>query len=175
MNANRLVPILAASLALGACSQMMQQGTSAARNGAPLGTTAPEVTEDTPEAIRAAAAVTRAPAPRPSARATAAQLDTTTAEQRQAAATPATAAETRLGTTVASLGDATQPGFWIKTPLVNEAGVGRIVNPANGRSAQVDLLPLGGAASAGSQVSLPALQLLGISLTDLPTIEVYRL
>ena len=51
---------------------------------------------------------------------------------------------------------------------------GRIVNPANGKSAKVRLIPLGGPASGGSQVSLPALQLLGISLTDLPSLEVYQ-
>ena len=50
---------------------------------------------------------------------------------------------------------------------------GRIVNPANGKSAKVRLIPLDGPASGGSQVSLPALQLIGVSLTDLPTIEVY--
>ncbi|MFV0299980.1 MAG: hypothetical protein ACK5IP_03700, partial [Paracoccus sp. (in: a-proteobacteria)] len=61
-----------------------------------------------------------------------------------------------------------------KTPLVKARGVGRIVNPANGKSARVDLIPLDGPASGGSQVSLPALQLLGVSLTDLPTLEVFR-
>ncbi|WP_309545810.1 hypothetical protein [Paracoccus thiocyanatus] len=50
---------------------------------------------------------------------------------------------------------------------------GRVVNPANGRSAKVRLIPLAGPASAGSQVSLPALQLIGVSLTDLAGIEVY--
>ena len=45
---------------------------------------------------------------------------------------------------------------------------------ATGKSANVDLIPLGGPASGGSQVSLPALQALGASLTDLPTIEVWR-
>ena len=64
--------------------------------------------------------------------------------------------------------------FWIKTPLVKSRGVGRIVNPANGKSAKVDLIPLAGPASAGSQVSLPALQLLGVSLTDLPTLDVFQ-
>lgn len=118
-------------------------------------------------------AATAAPAPRPAARATAAQLDTTSAAQRAEAARPATAAETKLGTTIASLGDPTQPGFWIKTPLVTAQASGRIVNPATGKSAKVDLLPLSGGGS-GSQVSLPALQLLGASLTDLPVIEVFR-
>lgn len=126
------------------------------------------------EQLAAATAITRAPAPRPSARATAAQLDTTTAQQKAAAAQAPEVAETRLGTTIASLGDPTEGGFWIKTPLVSARGIGRIVNPANGKSAKVDLIPLDGPASGGSQVSLPALQLIGVSLTDLPTIEVYK-
>ena len=130
-------------------------------------------TDLTAAQVAAATAITRAPAPRPAARATAAQLDTTTAEQRSAAAKPSEAAERKLGTTVASLGNPSEGGFWIKTPLVKERGIGRIVNPANGKSAKVDLIPLDGAGT-GSQVSLPAMQLLGISLTDLPTIEVYR-
>ena len=40
-------------------------------------------------------------------------------------------------------------------------------------SVSARLIPLGGAAGGGSQVSLPALQLIGVSLTDLPTVEVY--
>lgn len=104
----------------------------------------------------------------------AAVLNTTTrAERAEAAAAPAAAgAGRRLGTTVASLGDPSQPGFWVKTPLVQSETDGRIVNPANGKSAKVRLIPLGGA-GGGSQVSLPALQLIGVSLTDLPTLELY--
>lgn len=81
----------------------------------------------------------------------------------------------RLGTTIASLGDATQQGFWIKTPLVRSISKGRIVNPATGKSANVDLIPLSGPVSAGSQVSLPAMQSIGAGLTDLPEIEVWKL
>lgn len=114
-----------------------------------------------------------APLPRPTAR-TAAEFNTTTAEQRAAAAAAPVAAEQRLGTTIASLGDPSQPGFWIKTPLVSAAGQGRVVNPANGKSSKVDLIPLDGPASGGSQLSLPVIQLLGVSLTDLPEIEVFR-
>ncbi|ABL70347.1 hypothetical protein [Paracoccus denitrificans] len=118
------------------------------------------------------ALVTAAARPSPAAR-TAAEFDTTTREQRVAAAAPPTTGERRLGTTIASLGDPSQPGFWIKTPLAKSETDGRIVNPANGKSAKVRLIPLDGPASGGSQVSLPALQLIGVSLTDLPTIEVY--
>ena len=169
MIAKRMTPVLAILL-MGACTQALQQGSNATTNR----TEASPVTATSAAEIKAAAAVTRAPAPRPAARASAAQLDTTTGAQKAEAAKPAAAGETKLGTTVASLGDATQPGFWIKTPLVKEAGVGRVVNPANGKSSKVDLIPLSGPASGGSQLSLPALQLLGISLTDLPTVEVYR-
>lgn len=156
-----LLPVV---VALAACQPMTQDQ----RPGA----AAPAATA-TPEQVAAATAVTRAPAPRPSARATAAQLDTTTPEQRAAAAARPTTAEARLGTTVASLGNPTESGLWIRTPLVRERAMGRIVNPANGRSAQVELIPLTSGGS-GSQVSLSAFQLLGVSLTDLPTLEVYR-
>lgn len=108
-----------------------------------------------------------------SAAQSAAALDTTTrAERAQAAAAPA-GGERRLGTTIASLGDPSQPGFWIKTPMVSAAGDGRILNPANGKSVKVRMMPLDGPVSGGSQVSLPALQMMGVSLTDLPMIEVY--
>nr|HRO15474.1 hypothetical protein [Paracoccus sp. (in: a-proteobacteria)] len=68
-----------------------------------------------------------------------------------------------------------QQGFWIKTPLVRSISKGRIVNPATGKSANVDLIPLSGPASAGSQVSLPAMQSIGAGLTDLPEVEVWKL
>ena len=168
MHINTVAPalILTAGLLAGYTQGAMTTGRTAAA-------AAPQ-TQMTTEQVAAATAITRAPAPRPAARATAAQLDTTTPEQRAAAAKPAEAAETRLGTTVASLGNPSEGGFWIKTPLVKERGIGRIVDPATGKSVKVDLIPLDGPASGGSQVSLPALQLLGVSLTDLPTIEVYR-
>lgn len=94
------------------------------------------------------------------------------AAAQQAGAAPA--AGGRLGTTIASLGDATEGGMWIKTPLVSAPGKGRIVDRATGRSVNVDLLPLAGPASGGSQVSLPALTRLGADLTDLPELDVYR-
>ncbi|MDO5370612.1 hypothetical protein [Paracoccus sp. (in: a-proteobacteria)] len=123
-----------------------------------------------------AATVSAAPAAgslqRPAGSQPVAQLDASAAEK--AAATQPSAAGGRLGTTIASLGDATEGGFWIKTPLVSAPGKGRIVDAASGRSVNVDLIPLPGPASAGSQVSLPALTTLGADLTDLPELEVYR-
>ena len=123
--------------------------------------------------VAAATPTLTAPPPKASAR-TAADFDTTSAEQRAKAAQPAASAERKLGDTIASLGDPTQPGFWIKTPLVKAPGQGRIVNPENNRSSKVELIPLAGPASGGSQVSLPALQLIGVDLTDLPTVTVYQ-
>lgn len=112
------------------------------------------------------------PVPPRSAR-TAEQFDTTSAAQRAEAAAPATGAEgRRLGSTIASLGDPAQPGFWLETPLVEAEAAGRVVY--QGQSAAVTLRPIPGAATAGSRLSLAAMRLLGIALTDLPEIDVYQ-
>lgn len=114
---------------------------------------------------------TAAPPPPPSAR-TAAALDTTTPEQRAAASKPAAAGATSLGSTVASLGSATEPGLWLKTPLVTAEMQGRVTNPANGKSSTVTLIPIDGPRTAGSRMSLAALRLIGASLTELTKVEV---
>ena len=112
-------------------------------------------------------------APRPPAAArTADALDTTTAEQRAEASKPAASGAKSLGTTVASLGSATEPGLWLKTPLVKSEMQGRVTNPATGKSSTVELIPLDGPASGGSRMSLSALRLIGASLTDLTKVEV---
>ncbi len=108
-------------------------------------------------------------APPPANARTVDQFDTTTREQRVAAAAPA-ARGTLLGTTVASLGDPSRPGFWIETPLAKTAGKGRLVYPANGKSTEVALIP---SDASSSRVSLAALRLLDAPLTDLPVLEVY--
>ena len=99
-------------------------------------------------------------------------LDTTTAAEREAASRPPASTGAALGTTVVSLGSATEPGLWLKTPLVDAEQPGRVTNPATGKSAAVTLIPLEGPATAGSRMSLPALRLIGASLTDLTTVEV---
>ncbi|WP_449041074.1 hypothetical protein [Paracoccus sp. (in: a-proteobacteria)] len=116
--------------------------------------------------------VTETALQRPASARPVASLDASAAEK--AAASRPAAAGARLGTTIASLGDATKGGFWIRTPLVQAAGKGRLVDPSTGKSVNVDLIPLPGPASAGSQVSLPVLTTLGVGLTDLPEVEVYR-
>jgi hypothetical protein len=97
-------------------------------------------------------------------------FDTTTQTQREeAVAAPATGGNS-LGTTVASLGDAATPGFWLETPLVSAPTTGRVRNPATGRTVQVDLRPIEG---GSSRISLAALRLLEAPLTELVTLEVF--
>ncbi|WP_417741334.1 hypothetical protein [Salipiger sp.] len=101
------------------------------------------------------------------------QFDTTSAEERAAASAPSAGGESKLGTTVVSLGDPSKPGFWLETPLVSAEQEGRVVFPGSGKSAQVTLTPIDGPATAGSRISLAAMRLIEAPLTDLPTVEVY--
>ncbi len=75
------------------------------------------------------------------------------------------------GFTVASLGDATVPGLWIETPLVDRERVATVVAP-NGTTVEVTARPSGGERGSGSRLSLAAFQALGLSLTGLPTVTV---
>ncbi|MWD28001.1 hypothetical protein E0K89_010990 [Aquicoccus sp. SCR17] len=125
-----------------------------------------------PAAGQESAAPATAARPPASAR-TADEFDTTTEEERAAAAAPSEGGA-RLGTTVASLGDVAESGFWLKTPLVDAPAKGRVVYPGTGKSAEVDLIPIEGPADGGSRISLAAMRLIGAPLTDLPEIEVYR-
>lgn len=107
------------------------------------------------------------------------QFDTTSAEEKKAAETAAIAAaqsgEGRLlGRTIASLGDPTDPGMWIRTPLVSKASKGRVVYPANGKAVQLELIPIEGPRTAGSRMSLAALRVIEAPLTGLPEVEVYE-
>ena len=103
--------------------------------------------------------------PPPDAR-TVAQFDTTTAQERAAAmASSEAAGETRLGTTIATLGSPADPGIWLKTPLVTERLLGRV--DYNGTSVNLELRPSGSEAGSGSQISLPAMRLLDAPLTGL--------
>ncbi len=101
-------------------------------------------------------------------------FDTTTAaERKEAAAAPKPAGEQQLGETIASLGDVSKPGFWLETPLVTSPAKGRVFFPASGKSAQVDLIPIDGLATAGSRLSLAAMRLIEAPLPALPTIQVF--
>ena len=85
---------------------------------------------------------------------------------------PPEATSRQLGTTGVSLGAPTEPGLWLKTPLVQAEAQGRVTNPANGKSSAVTLLPIDGPATAGSRMSLAALRLIEASLTDLTEVQV---
>ncbi|CAN0602177.1 unnamed protein product [Ectocarpus sp. 12 AP-2014] len=109
-----------------------------------------------------------APAP-PAAARTVEQFDTTTQEQRAAAAAPSSGG-TSLGTVVATLGDPSQPGFWVETDLVSAPTVGRITLVAGGQSVEVELRPSTG---GSARLSLAAMRLLEVPLTDLAEIEIF--
>lgn len=161
--------LLLPAMALAACDQLP---------AAPDAPVAPAVEAAPAAPVRVAAPVLTAgetggaPLSRPAAARPEAYDQSTAAEKAAATATPAATAR-RLGETVASLGNPTEQGFWIKTPLARAAGKGRLVDPASGKSVNVDLIPLPGPESGGSQVSLAALQMLGVPLTGLPRLEVY--
>lgn len=139
---------------------------------APVGI-APSPSETSADAGSRGSRIT-APPPPPGAR-TVDQLDTTSAAERAAAKAPLAVPKTlRLGTTIAALGDPMEPGIWIKTPLVDKIVQGR-AETAGGKSIGVELRPLVGASGGGSQISLPAMRLMGVGLTDLPELVLYRL
>lgn len=76
-----------------------------------------------------------------------------------------------LGVTTVSLGAATETGLWVKTPMIDTAAMG--LARYRGRSIELRLLPIDGAASAGSRLSLQAMLALGLELTDLAEIEIF--
>lgn len=84
--------------------------------------------------------------------------------------TPEVSSKT-LGTTVASLGNPAEPGLWMKTPLVSREQMGE-VTAAGGTKVSVTLIPMDGPKTGGSQLSLQAMQALGVPLTALPEVAV---
>ena len=112
------------------------------------------------------------PPPPPQSAVTVEQFDTTTAEDREEAQViEATVTEAELGTTIASLGPPTEPGIWLKTPLVDTLTPGII--EYQGKRINVELRPSGGAEGSGSQISLAAMRLIEAPLTSLPQITVF--
>ncbi|MGR3491088.1 MAG: hypothetical protein ACU0DW_03445 [Shimia sp.] len=70
-----------------------------------------------------------------------------------------------------SLGSPAEPGAWVKTPLVNSRQAGRARVPGTSDGIAVTLIPIEGADTAGSRMSLQAMQALGLDITGLPTVE----
>lgn len=75
-----------------------------------------------------------------------------------------------LGRTIASLGNPAETGLWLKTPMVQTEQTGRV--SYNGTTIDAILIPIDGAATAGSRMSLQAFQALGAPLTDLVEVNV---
>jgi hypothetical protein len=131
---------------------------------------------DPPSMAQVAGPDTIRPMPRPDSlirgvapQASAAAYDTTSAAERAAATAPPASGEVALGTAVVGLGSPTDPGFWLETPLVGAPARGRVATAT--ASVNVDLRP----SAAGSRLSLPAMRLLGLPLTSLSEVRVYRL
>lgn len=166
--------VVVAGLLVAGCDGAFENGAGLQGNSPNVSTeTGAQIHPSTRPKPRLGAVQTMVPKPPPSAH-TAEQFDTTTSSQRaEAVVVTSTGGERKLGSTVGSLGDPTEPGFWLKTPLVSSAGKGRVEYPATGKSVAVDLLPIEGASTAGSRVSLAALRLLGAPLTGLPDLIVF--
>ncbi|MCL4675313.1 MAG: D-galactarate dehydratase [Pararhodobacter sp.] len=88
------------------------------------------------------------------------------------AAPPVPAQDGFLGETLAGLGAPGETGLWLRTGLVGENQRGRIVTET-GRSLTLELRASGAAPGAGSQISLMAMQSLGLTLGQLATLRVY--
>ena len=152
------IPML---ICVAGCAQLGWPGKTAPQS-AP--TEAPETAQPAPEV-----------APVPPAARTVEQFDTTTQAQRaKAAAGGQSGGGRNLGVTIASLGSPSEPGFWLKTPLVDAPAKGRVVYPQTGKSAQVDLIPIDGPKTAGSRMSLSAMRLIGAPFTGLPEVQVIQ-
>lgn len=126
---------------------------------------------ETPLAAPVSEVVT-APPP-PATATTVAQFDTTSQAARDAATAQSAAPEIALGMTIASLGSPTEPGIWLKTPLVTALAAGRVMY--QGKSINIELRPSGGAAGSGSQISLAAMRLLEAPLTGLTELTVFAI
>ncbi len=166
----KLLFLSALLLSLGACGQGLALF---GKRDAPTPSMAPG--PDTPRPIARPTAAPDAPSAPARDAVTVEQFDTTSAEARaEAAGAPDAEQGEKLGRTIASLGSPAKPGFWLQTPLVEAPAKGRVVAD-NGASVLVELIPLDAPQGAGSYISLAALRLLGISLTGLHELTVFRL
>lgn len=91
-----------------------------------------------------------------------------------AAVTAAPVAAGALGSVVASLGDPARKGLWLETSLVTVQSKGRVAL-ADGKSVDVDLIPVAGAAGSGGRLSIEAYKALGLKITELPVLTVSAL
>ena len=101
---------------------------------------------------------------------TAEEFDTTSQDERAEALAVPEITALELGTTLATLGDPSDPGLWMKTPLVVEVMQGRVAY--QDIEITLELRPSGGDAGSGSQLSLSAMRLLDIPLTSVAEVVV---
>lgn len=94
-------------------------------------------------------------------------LDQATVDQKTAAALPVAGGQL-LGTVTVGLGSPTEQGFWLSSNLVTLPATGRVVT-ATGQSANVELRP----STGGALLSFSTYRVLGLTLTDLPALQVY--
>ena len=96
------------------------------------------------------------------------EFDTTSDVQRREAA-DASEGGVLLGQDVVTLGDPARPGFWVQTALIDAETTGRVELLGAGGGVEVTLIPTDGS----GRISLAALRVLEVSLTDLVEVEVY--
>ena len=99
------------------------------------------------------------------------QFVTRTDQDLLNAVAPPVSGERLLGSTIASLGNPTDPGIWLKTPQVTGVTNGRV--EYNGNSFILLLRPTGGALGSASRISLAAMRLIEAPLTGLLDLSVY--
>ena len=129
---------------------------------APSGQAAPEVVPASDTSATVATPVT----PPSSVTASAGSLDRVSETEKAEARAEAEAAPAggELGTVTVALGDPADAGLWVKSDLVGSETPGT-VRTAGGDAIAVTLRPLG--SDGGAQISLSALQALGLPLTGL--------
>jgi hypothetical protein len=163
--------ICGAFLALSACSNLNEAGIFTQPDEETLVEVAAEVEPEGEAEVVETVEETPPPPPPPTAE-TVEQFDTTDAEDRaEALDVEVVAGERDLGVTLATLGAPTDPGIWVKTPLVSEVIEGRV--EYQGNSINVELRPSGGEPGSGSQISLPAMRLLNAPLTGIVELAVF--
>ena len=77
------------------------------------------------------------------------------------------------GLTIASLGLLNKDGFWLSTPLVKTETKGRVVVEKTGAAVNLTLLPNGAPTGSGSQLSIAAMQVLRVPITNLVEVRVF--
>lgn len=163
---SKIITLPLAAVVLGACS-MPNIGLLKSKNTSDPVAQTPTQTDTRPK-IRPDAATDSVTEPLTE------QTATNVSDAQIAAATkPTETAGQDKGLTIASLGLLNQDGLWLSTPLVTTQTKGRVVVEKTGASVNLTLLPNGTPAGSGSQLSIAAMQALGVPITDLVPIRVF--